>query len=525
MMSKVYDAVVIGADLDGLAAAVYLAKAGKRVVVVEGSDMAGGATVTEELIPGYRFDSVSGNAGWLSPEIVREIELERFGLVALGANPCVATPVDGESLTLWQDIALSAKSISRFSSADAANWRSFSEKMSKLAGFLSTLYAVPALRPLAAGSGELMEMARVGRRFRGLGRSDMIELLRVLPMSVAELLDDSFESAALKATVGASGITGLHQGPRAAGTAFVMLHHHVGQAPGTFRMHQRYRGGVGALAAGFANAARSAGAEIRLGAPVASILTKDWAAHGVVLDNGDTIAARTVISSADPKHTMMDLVDVAQLDPEFVRAVRNVRARGVVARVHFALDRVPRFNGVYDAAMAGVISIAPTLDYIERAYDAAKYGRLSEQPCLEVTIPSLVDPSVCPNGKHAMSVSVQYAPCTLRDAEWDDAQRQALGDMVMKTLAQYAPDLPNVARSRVVLTPRDLQLDYGLPQGSLDYAELGLDQILFMRPVAGWSRYTTPIEQLFLCGPGTHPGRGTAGGSGRLAARTVLRAI
>lgn len=521
-MSKAYDVVVIGAGLNGLAAAAYLAKAGKRVIVVEQRDLPGGATVTEALIPGFKFDSVSSSAGWLSPAIIRELDLITHGLQPLAPEASVVTPSEAGALTLWRDMKRSLASIGRYSRGDTAAWRPFAERTAKLAGFLATLYAAPALRPLAVGSGELLDMARIGRRFRRLGRADMIELLRLLPMSVAELLDDSFETPALKAMIGASGITGLHQGPRAAGTTFVMLHHHVGHEAGACRMRARYRGGVGNVANAFANAARSAGAEIRLGAPVSEIITKNWTAHGVVLESGEEITAKVVASSADAKRTLTKLVDVAQLDPEFVRAVQNIRARGVVARVHLALDKLPHFKGVDDEAMRGVISIAPSLDYIEKAYDAAKYGQVSERPYLEVTIPSLTDPSLAPEGKHAMSVSVQYAPYKLRGKEWDNAQRDALGDVVMKTLAEDAPGLAEAVKARAVLTPRELAENYGLPEGNIEHGELGLDQVLFMRPVAGWARYATPIGQLFLCGAGTHPGRAIAGAGGRMAARAIL---
>lgn len=524
MMSKAYDVVVIGAGLNGLTTAAYLAKTGARVLVVERRDVVGGATVTEELIPGFKFDSVTSNAGWLGREIMDDLDLNRHGMQLLSPEASVTTAGD-QPLTLWRDMSRTLASIGQQSTSDAAKWRPFAERMAKLTDFLATLYTLPALRPLAAGTGELMDMARIGRRFRGLGRADMVELLRVLPMSVAELLDDEFQTPALKAMVGASAITNLHQGPRAAGTTFVMLHNHIGQETGAFRMRARYRGGVGNLANAFAASARAAGAEIRLGASVSAIITRNWAAHGVVLENGEEIVAKAVVSSLDAKRTLTKLVDVAQLDPDFVHAVQNVRARGVVARVHIALNSLPRFNGVDDEGMRGVISIAPTLDYIEKAYDAIKYGNASEHPYLEVTIPSLSDPSLAPEGKHTMSVSVQYAPYTLRGKEWDASQRAALGDAVMKTLDEYAPNLSSAAQSRVTLTPRDLEESYGLPEGNIEHGELGLDQVLFMRPVAGWARNATPIGQLFLAGAGTHPGRAIAGGSGRLAARTILKSI
>jgi phytoene dehydrogenase-like protein len=524
MNTNGFDVVIIGAGVNGLTAAALLARAGKRVVVVERCDRVGGALVTEELIPGYRFDSVTSNAGWLSPALMRELELGKHGLELLPEEESLVTPfTDGRALTIWRDIQRSYASIRSHSPRDSQHWQPFTERMHKLAGFLGALYAAPAPRPIGGGARELLDMALLGRRARSLGKTDMIELLRVLPMSVAELLDDWFDTDALKAAVGASGVTAIHQGVRAAGTSFVMLHHHIGQTPGAFRMRQRFRGGVGALSEALAKAARAAGAQIRLEAEVAQIIVKDWTAQGVLLGDAEAIGATTVLSSAPARRTLVDLVDVAQLDPEFVHAVQNVRARGVQARVHFALDALPSFREVDAEALRGVISIAPELDYIERAYDDAKYGRVSQLPVLEVRIPSLVDAGAAPAGKHAMSVDMQYAPFKLRDGEWGDAERSALRAVVIKTLASYAPGLESLIADTHVFTPRDLAEQYSLPEASVDYAELGLDQVLFMRPLGELARYQTPVENLYLCGADTHPGRALTGASGRLAARTLLK--
>ena len=524
MSTNVYDVLVIGAGMNGLTAATVLAKAGKRVLVVERREGVGGALVTEELIPGYRFDSVTGNAGWVSPALIKELELGKHGLEQLADDLSLVTPLaDGRALTIWRDLQRSYASIRTHSPRDSQYWAAFTERMNKLSGFLAALYAAPAPRPIGGGKRDLVDMALLGKRARGLGKTDMIELLRVLPMSVAELLDDWFDTDALKAVVGAGGVQGIHQGVRSAGTSFVMLHHHIGQAQGAFRMRQRFRGGVGAVTQALANAARAAGVQIRTGADVRQIIVKNWSAAGVLLQDGEAVAATTVLSSAPLRNTMIDLMDVAQLDPELVHAMGNVRARGVQARVHLALDGLPVFRGVDAEALRGIISIAPDLDYIERAYDAAKYGRVSEKPVLEITIPSLVDASAAPAGKHAMSITMQFAPYTLRAGEWESADRSALGDTVVQTIAEYAPELAGLIAGRVVLTPPDLAREYAMPEGSVDYAELGLDQVLFMRPLGELARYATPIENLYLCGADTHPGRALAGASGRLAARVVLK--
>ena len=524
MNTNAYDVAIIGAGVNGLTAAIQLANAKKKVVVVDRRERAGGSLITEELIPGYRFDSVTSDAGWLSPALIKELDLTRHGLELLAHEESLVTPMaDGRALTLWRDIQRSYASIRTHSPRDSQQWGPFAERMNKLAGFLGTLYAAPAPRPIGGGARELFDMAMLGRRARALGKTDMIELLRVMPMSVAELLDDWFDTDALKAAIGVAGVTGLHQGVRSAGTSFVLLHHHVGQGPGAFRMRQRFRGGVGALGEALASAAKAAGVEIRYGHDVSQIITKDWKVSGVLLTDSSAIGAKQVISSASVTRTLIELVDVAQLDPEFVHAVRNVRSRGVTARVHLALNRLPSFRDVDAEALRGVISIAPDLNYIERAYDDAKYGRASARPVLEVRIPSLTDATTAPAGKHAMSVTVQYMPFKLREGSWD-AQRDAIGDAVIKTLTEYAPDLESLVTHRHVITPQDLADNYGLPEGSLDYAELGLDQILFMRPLGDLARYATPVEGLYLCGADTHPGRAVAGASGRLAARVALAA-
>ncbi len=347
----------------------------------------------------------------------------------------------------------------------------------------------------------------------------MIDLLRVLPMAVAELLDDWFEADALKGTLAAGAVSGVLQGPRSGGTAFGLLHHLVGQ--GAFRCPATVRGGVGVLAHALAATARQHGAEIRTGAAVERITVKDGRAAGVVLASGEELAARTIVSAADPRRTLLGLVEPIHLDPDVALAVRHIRCRGPLAKVNLALDELPRLPPP-GLTGHGVVSISPSLDYLEHAFDDAKHGAISRKPYCEIRVPSVLDPSLAPRGKHVMSVLVQYAPYHLRDG-WTAAQREALGDAVVATLAEYAPNLPAAILHRQVLTPKDLEDGWGLTEGSLYHGELSLDQILFMRPVPGWSRYRTPLEGLYLCGPGAHPGGGIAGLAGRNAARTILQ--
>lgn len=525
-----YDAIVVGAGVNGLVTAAYLAGAGQRVLVLERRPIVGGTLTTEEVHEDFRYDVCRHDTGWLPERIIGELKLKKHGLDLIDVGASVFAPGSGDRgdyLLLDQDPQRSAALIRKHSATDADKWPAFTARIARLAGFLESAYNSPAPAVDATSFGDLMSLASLGTRLRGLGKADMVELLRTVPMSVAELLDDWFETDLLKGVIGARGVAAMMQGPRSGGTAFVLLHHQVGRPPGAFRSPSAVRGGVGNLAVALAAAAKSFGAEIRTGAEVAQILMQSGVATGVVLRNGDVIPARRVVSAADPRHTLLDLCDPTRLDPEFVRAVRNVRYRGAWAKVNLALGGLPTFFALRDngseTALRGTIAISPSLDYLERAYDDAKYGRVSRHPHLEIRIPSLADPSLAAPGRHVMSIEVQYAPYALRDGTWDDRARDALGDRVVETLAAYAPDLPAAILHRQVLTPLDLEERYSLTEGHTYHGQLALDQILFMRPVAGWSRYRTPIEGLYLSGPGTHPGGGIAGVAGANAAREILR--
>jgi len=391
------------------------------------------------------------------------------------------------------------------------------------------VYAVtPPAIPNPIG-GDLLTLLRLGRRLRALGRREMVEFLRVPPMSIAEWLDDWFVTDALKGAVGASGITRVLQGPRSGGTAFVALHHHVGRPAGAVRAVHLVKGGLGALGGALAAVAKRFGAEVRTAAPVHEIVVRHGRAIGVALENGEHLAARQVVSSADPRRTFCGLVDAGHLDPDFLRAVGNIKFRGAVATVSLALAELPRFtarpaNGG-GAHLRGAISIAPSLDYLEHAYDDAKYGAVSSRPYLEARIPTLLDPSLAPAGKHIMTVQVQYAPYHLRQGAWDAATRDRLADLVITTIAEYAPNVKTSVLARHVVTPKDLEERHGLTEGHSYHGEMTLDQVFFMRPVAGWARYRTPIDGLYLCGAGTHPGGGLAGAPGRNAARQLLKEL
>jgi phytoene dehydrogenase-like protein len=524
MAITTYDVIVIGAGQNGLVAGAYLAKAGKRVLVLEGRPEVGGLQVTEEFHPGFRVDTALHQSGWLDPAIASDLSLGSATEGLLAPDPAVLSLTSDGPFLLRRGIREAAGEIGKHSAGDAGKWEPFSRLVHKLSGLLQHLYGVTPPQLTSTRPADLWSLLGLGRRVRGLGKADMIEFLRILPMSVAELLDDWFESDALKGAIGAGGITGIMQGPRSAGTAFVMLHHLVGNPAGVFRGGSLRRSGGGSLSSRLAQAARGFGAEVLTGR-VARIRTVDGRAVGVILENGDEIAARQVLSTLDARRTMLGMVEPTELAPEYVQAVQNIRYRGVSAKVNLALGELPRFTGVEEGAslLRGVISLSPSLDYLEKAYDDAKHGRVSRQPYLEAVIPSLEDPSLAPPGGHVMSVWMQYAPFR-RAGGWDAAARESLGDLVVNTLAERAPSLPSAIVHRQVLTPPDLAERFGVTEGSLHHGEMGLDQILFMRPVPGWGHHRTPVDQLFLGGAGTHPGGGIAGGAGRLAAREMLKA-
>jgi phytoene dehydrogenase-like protein len=519
------DVVVVGSGPNELVAACYLARAGRKVIVVEGRARFGGVAALEDVIPGFRVEPCPPGSGWVSPRIAKDLGLAAHGLELEWADATVFAPRIGEpSLCLWRDMARSRESIAQHSSADAQKWDAFSTRMARLAGFLETLYGHEPPRIMSGEMGDLFTLLGMGLRLRRLGKVDMIELLRTLPMSVQDLLDDWFESELLKAAIGAGAIANIQQGPRSAGTCFVLLHHLVGRPLGGFRARTIVRNERGHLVDVLVRAAEKLGVELRSSAPVARIQVVDGRATAVVLESGEEIAARVVLSGADPRRTFFDLVDPVELEPEFARAVKNVKLRGVRAVVNLALDGLPAFAPAPpEGALSGVISIGPDLVYLERAYDDAKHGGISRSPVLEATIPSLADPSLAPPGKHVMSVAVQYSPYRLRrdGAQWDDATRDALADRVVALLSEYAPNLGGLVLGRKVWTPPDLERDFGLGEGHVHGGEATLDQILFMRPIPGCAHYRTPIAGLFLGGDSTHPGGALPGLAGANAAREI----
>jgi len=519
-MSARYDAIVIGSDLEELVAAARLGKAGLRVLVLEPGEVVGGPAASEDLLAGFRVDPVYPDAGFLDPRVLRELELDRHGLALLAPDPVLAAPAGGgDPLLVWRDPAKTRASIAKRSAGDAERWVGFAERMEAFAGILEEAGGRPPLRP----AGPLRELATslgLGRKVRALGRERMTDLFRVLPLPAYDLLDDAFEDDLLKGALGALAVRGVFQGPRSPGTALAFLHHHVGSPTGAFGLRTVVRGGVGALAAALAAAAGRHGVEIRLGARVARIAIEHGRAVGATLAGGEEIPARAVLSGADPARTFLELAGAAHLDPDFVHAVRQIRFRGGHARVHLALSEVPRFEGL-DGTPPGVVVIAPDLDAVERAYDDAKHGGVSARPVLEARIPSLADPSLAPEGCHVMSIDARFVPVGQVARAGEGMSAGAIGDRVVDLLAERSPNLREAILERRVLLPADLEGRYGLTGGDPYQGELALDQLLFMRPVAGWASHRTPIEGLWICGPGTHPARAITGASGAHAAAAI----
>jgi phytoene dehydrogenase-like protein len=521
--------IIIGAGHNGLTAAFYLARAGLKPLVLERRDVVGGAAVTEDIAPGFRCPTLAHSIGPLRPAIVRDMALERRGVMFLRPDPrLVALSPDGQALAFSTDAGRTADAIRELSAKDAERYPDFCATLGRLGAFLGALgdRTPPPLDP--SGPTELWELLKTGRRFRSLGRADIFRLLRWAPMAAADLVAEWFETDLLQAAVAARGIFGTALGPWSSGSGAVLLMQAaVDAAPGGGSV--TLAGGPGALTAAMADAAREAGATIQTGSTVARIVTDDRGAGprrrvaAVVLTDGREIPARAVISNADPRRTLLDLVEPFDLDPAFMMKVRNYRCPGTVAKMNLALSAVPAFRGVDANGLRGRLHVGPSVDYLERAFDASKYGELPAEPYLDITVPSLQDPSLAPPGRHVMSIVAQFTPYKLAGAASWDEKRDELAELVLRTLEPYAPGIARLVEHRQVLTPADLERAYSLTGGHIFHGEPSLDQLFTMRPILGWARYRTPIAGLYLCSAGTHGGLGITGAPGRNAAREVTR--
>jgi phytoene dehydrogenase-like protein len=519
--------VLIGGGHNALITAFYLAKGGFKPLVLERREMVGGGAITEEFHPGFRVSTLAHTLGPLRADVARDMQLEKFEYEVVNPDPRVFAPSpDGNAFFFYNDAAKTAAGIAGFSEKDAAKYTEFAQSLENTAGFFAQLSSITPPAIDHPSPEDLWNLLKTGRGARSLGKTGIFDLLRWGPMAVADFVAEFFETELLRATIAARGIFGTALGPWSAGSTAVLLlraaadAHPVGSAAFP-------RGGLGSFARALAEAAKQAGAEIRTDAEVEHIRIKDSAVTGVVLTDGEEIAVEAVVSGADPKRTFFNLLDPSQLDPTFANRLKNFRANGTVAKVNFALGGLPVFSALDVTesslkSLAGRIHIGPEIDYLERAFDASKYGDFSKAPWLDVTIPTILDSSLAPDGKHVLSAYVQFAPYKLRGGNWD-SRRLDLGHTVAKTLAAYAPNLPDLIEYMQVITPKDLETSYGFTGGHIFHGELALDQLFTMRPVLDWARYKTPIRGLFLCGSGTHPGNGLTGASGANAAREIIR--
>lgn len=522
-MADRYDAIVIGGGHNGLVCAAYLARAGKRVLVLERRERVGGAALSEEVFPGYTFSVFSYVVSLLRPEIIRDLDLPRHGLHILPLESTLTPLPGGGHLAQWNDHDRNRRELARHSLRDAEAYDELGRLLHQMARAVKPLLGMVPPDPTSLRARDLAGLARLGGHLRGLGPDHFHALHKLLTMSSADYLDEWFETEALKATKSASGIIGTMLGPRSPGTAYVLLHHYMGELDGVFRAWGFAKGGNGSVSAAIAAAARRFGAEIRTKAPVAKVIVKGGRAVGVALESGAELHARVVVSGADPRRTFLDLLGPEHLPEDFVAAIRRFRFRGASGKVNLALGELPRFAGLPDAGphLRGAISISPSVDYLERAYDEAKYGEFSRRPYLDIVVPSLLDPAMAPPGRHVMSIFAQYAPYALNGG-WTDARREAFGDAVIDTIAEYAPNLKGAILHRQVITPADIEQTVGLTEGNIFQGELTLQQMFFFRPAPAWARYATPVSGLYQCGAGTHPGGGVMGASGRLAAQKIL---
>ena len=524
MTTKRYDAIVIGGGHNGLVTAAYLARAGRKTLVLEKRDLLGGAAVTEEVFPGFKYSVFSYVVSLLRPEIIRDLELPKHGLQILPLESTVTPMENGDYLGSWADPDESRRELMRHSPRDVEAIAQFGRLMHHMAMAVRPILGMVPPDPTSLAPSDLAGMLKLGGHFRSLGAERFHALYKLMTMSSADYLDEWFEFDTLKATKSASGIIGTFLGPRSPGTAYVLLHHYMGEIDGAFRAWGFQKGGTGGISEAIGNAARALGAEIRTGAAVEQVLVKDGRVTGVALATGEEIAAPIVASGLDPRQTFMRLVDPKQLPADLVEGVARFKFRGSSGKVNLALSGLPDLTCLPGVGphLRGAISMSPSVDYLERAYDDAKYGNFSQHPYMDIVIPSMIDPDMAPPGKHVMSIFVQYAPYNLTGG-WTDAKREAFGDAVVDTLAQRAPNLKSLILHRQVMTPADVERITGLSEGNIFGGELALNQLFFLRPVPEWAKYRTPIRGYWQCGAGTHPGGGIMGATGRLAALEILK--
>ncbi len=522
-----YDAVVVGGGHNGLTAAAYLARAGLSTLVVERRAIVGGACVTEEIAPGCRASTTSYIASMLRPEVIRDLDLAGHGLRMVPCDPALLVPfADGSVAPWWSDRERTVRELAKLSPADARTFVRVDDELKRLARYLQPFFLEPPPDVHTRGLAGVLEALRVGKRLRGISGGEISRMVSFLTGSLGDFLDRNYESEKVKALFLANNVYGKHGGPYSPGTALGLLFHLLSGGEHDLQgFYGHVMGGMGAITQAMACAARKFGAEIRTSSPVGRILVRDGRATGVALEDGTEILAKVVVSNADPKRTFLGLVEEKELPEEFRRAISGIKMDGPCAKVNFVLSEEPRVTGMpreFEKSQRALFTLVPSLEFAERCYDIAKLGEIPEELWVDCVVASNVDPSLAPEGRHVMTCFIQYVPYRLKKGTWDE-NRELLGDRVVRKIGEYAGNVPGSVVARQVLTPLDLERTYGLTEGNIFHGDLNLEQLFFMRPVAGFAQYRTPVDGLYLCGAGTHPGGGVTGAPGHNAARQVLK--
>jgi phytoene dehydrogenase-like protein len=522
--STEYDAIVVGGGHNGLVNGAYLAKAGLRTLILERRHLVGGAAITEELYPGFHFTTFSYALSLLRPDIVQELDLVKHGFLPIEMPSSFAPTENGDYLLLGSDEDENLQEIRRHSKHDADSYERYEHDMSRVVQLVRPLLdkAPPDLWGKTPEDAEAL--AELASHLKGAEPKVLHDLVRLLTGSAADFLDDYFESDILKGYIASSGIIGTKVGPMSQGSGLVLLYHTMGEHDGEYGVWGFHKGGNGGFTQVVARAAQAYGAEIRLESPVETVITREGRAVGVALADGTELRAPVVVSALDPRRTFLEIVDRRELPGDFVEDITRFRFQGTSAKVNFALDGLPAFPALRDRIdqFGGFINIGPTMEYLERAYDDAKYGWYSSRPYIDGAIQSVIDPDMAPPGKHVMSNFIQYAPYELRDGDWD-AERDKFADTVQSTLESFFPGFSDLVLHREVVTPLDIERTVGLSEGNIFAGEFLAPQMYFFRPAPGWSQYCTPIDGYYQCGSGTHPGGCVMGAPGKLASQRILR--